>query len=70
MWMRIFSDFPKPIHIAGHEHGLQLIKDEEIQVVSGIGAKHIKTKKGKHSLFANNRPGYVIVDILQNNNVS
>ncbi|HZI52535.1 MAG TPA: hypothetical protein VFD56_02475, partial [Chitinophagaceae bacterium] len=65
----VFRDFPNLIHIAGHEPGLQLIKSEETQVVSGIGAKHLKTKKSKHSLYANNKPGYTIVDILQNNNV-
>ena len=35
-----------------------------MQVVSGTGAKHLKAKKAKHSLFANNKPGYVVVDIF------
>ena len=36
---------PNLIHIAGHEPGLQLIKSEEMQVVSGLGAKHLKQKR-------------------------
>jgi len=63
----IFNGFPNLVHIAGHEQGLQLIKDKQIQVVSGAGASHIKAKKTKHSLFADNRPGYVTIDILIGN---
>jgi len=65
----VFRDYPNMIHIAGHEPGLQLIKSEEMQVVSGIGATHLKTKKGKSSLYANNKPGFAVVDILRNNNI-
>ena len=43
----IFNGFPNLVHIAGHEQGLQLIKDKQIQVVSGAGANHIKAKKDK-----------------------
>ena len=43
----MFDDFPNLIHIAGHEHGLQLIKDKQMQVVSGVGAKHLKSQKRK-----------------------
>ena len=66
---RIFQEFPNLIHIASHEPGLQLIKSDEMQVVSGTAAKHLKTKKGKRSLYANNSLGYAVVDILTNNNV-
>ncbi|MEP7371982.1 MAG: BamA/TamA family outer membrane protein [Chitinophagaceae bacterium] len=63
----IFNGFPNIVHIAGHEQGLQFIKDKQIQVISGAGDRHIKAKKTKHSLFADNRPGYVTIDILTGN---
>ena len=65
----MFDGFPNILHFASHEDGLQLIKDKQVQVVSGPGAKHIKAKKNRHSLFANNRPGYVTMDILDGNNI-
>jgi hypothetical protein len=61
---QVFEGFPNVIRVAGHEHGLQFIKDKTIQVVSGAGAKNSYAVKGKHSLYANARQGYVIVDEL------
>ncbi|KAA8483409.1 calcineurin-like phosphoesterase family protein [Arcticibacter tournemirensis] len=63
----VFDKYPNLIHVAGHEHGLQLIKGEQFQVVSGAGAKNSYAKKGKHSLFADATQGYVIADILKDN---
>jgi Calcineurin-like phosphoesterase len=60
----VFDSFPNLVHIAGHDHGLQFIKDKQIQVVSGAGSKQTYAKKGKHSLFAENRQGFVTADIL------
>ncbi len=64
-----FEGFPNIVYMAGHEHGLQLIKNKWLQVVSGSGAKQTHAKKGKHSLFAASRQGYVIADLLANNNL-
>jgi hypothetical protein len=41
----VFDSFPNLIHIAGHEHGLQYIKDKEAQVVSGAGANRPMQKE-------------------------
>jgi len=66
----VFKGFPNIIYVAGHEHGLQFIKSDKIQVVSGAGAKHTEAKKGKYSLFADAIQGYVIVDLLAGNALS
>ncbi len=68
----VFKDFPNFIHIAGHEHGLQLIDNKsnhQFQIVSGGGAKENYTIKGKHSLFGKAGQGYVTADLLKNNNI-
>jgi hypothetical protein len=63
----VFDDFPNLVHVSGRDNGLQLIEGKSVQVVSGKGAPHTSTRKGKHTLFANTRPGYVMVDLLHNN---
>lgn len=63
----VFRDFPNIVYAAGHEHGLQLIKDDQLQIVSGAGSKRTIAKKGKHSLFADATQGYVTVDQLRDN---
>lgn len=65
----VFSNFPNLVHVSGRDDGLQLIKDKKLQVVSGEGNSHANTRKGKHTLFADARPGYTIIDILENNNL-
>lgn len=62
-----FEWFPNLIHVAGHEHGLQFIKNEQTQIVSGAGAKNTYTKQGKNSLFADATQGFVSVDLLSGN---
>jgi UDP-2,3-diacylglucosamine pyrophosphatase LpxH len=51
------------IHVAGHDHGLQFVKNKYTQVVSGSGAKKSAVIKGENSLFADSRHGYVLADI-------
>lgn len=65
----VFGDKPNVIYVAGHEHGLQLIKSKQLQIVSGAGSKMNPNKKGKNSLFQEFRQGYVIADQLLNNNM-
>ncbi|MFT4095115.1 MAG: metallophosphoesterase [Niabella sp.] len=62
----VFKGFPNIIYAAGHEHGLQLIKSDRLQIVSGAGAKENYTKKGKYSLYGAMLPGFVTVDELKN----
>ncbi len=65
-----FDTFPNLVHVAGHEHGMQFIKNgNDIQVVSGAGAKEAFVKKGKYALFAQKAPGFVIADQLTDNSI-
>ncbi|MEO6314606.1 MAG: metallophosphoesterase, partial [Chitinophagaceae bacterium] len=57
------------IHVAGHEHTLQLIQDEVLQVVSGAGCKETPVRKGRGSLYAAGSSGYVVADILKDNSL-
>ncbi|MCW3116460.1 MAG: surface antigen precursor [Chitinophagaceae bacterium] len=63
----VVEGFPNVIHVGGHEHGLQFIKDNQVQIVSGAGAKQTFARKGKHSLFADATQGFVTVDLLAGN---
>lgn len=65
----VFGDKPNVIYAAGHEHGLQLIKSNQLQIVSGSGSKVTANKKGKNSLFQDEQQGYVIADQLKNNDM-
>lgn len=65
----VFENFPNLVHVSGRDKGLQLIKNKTVQVVSGQEAEHMATRKGKHTLFANTRAGYTIVDMLDNNSL-
>lgn len=64
-----FAGYPDLVHVAGHDHGLQFIRNKGIQVVSGSGAKHSFARKGRYSLYASTLPGYVVADQLVNNYV-
>jgi hypothetical protein len=66
----VLRDFPNLVHVSGKDNGLQLIKDKNIQVVSGEAARRTSIRKGKYTLFASNRPGYTIVDIHENNHLN
>lgn len=65
----VFKNFPNLLHIAGHEHGLQFIKNNQVQLVSGSGAKNTFVKKGKHSLFTTRNSGFITADVYANNNI-
>lgn len=65
----VFKGFPNLIRVAGHDHGLQLIKGEHLQVVSGAGAKNSYARKGKDALFADATQGYVTADLMADRSV-
>jgi len=65
----VFGDYPNITYVAGHEHGLQLIKGKQLQIVSGSGSKVSPNKKGKTSLFHEMQQGYVVADQLMNDDM-
>ncbi|MET4080339.1 hypothetical protein ABIB40_000279 [Pedobacter sp. UYP30] len=65
----VFGDYPNVTYAAGHEHGLQLIKNKQLQIVSGSGAKVSSTRGGKYSLFNETQQGFVVADQLKNNDM-
>lgn len=65
----VFSNFGNIIYVSGHDHGLQIIKDERfLQIVSGSGAKDSYIRKGQHTLFSHPDQGFVIIDYLRDRN--
>jgi hypothetical protein len=62
----VFENHQNVVFVAGHEHGLQLIRDKRLQVVSGSGSKRSFAKMGKNSLFSDTRQGFVTIDLLAN----
>lgn len=61
----VFEDFPNLIYVAGHEHGLQFIKNnDQYQIVSGSGAKSSYIKNSKNLLYKNSIQGFVTVDMM------
>lgn len=65
----VLKHYPNVIHVSGHEHTLQLIQGDVLQVISGADSKHAPVKKGSHSLFAKSGYGYVTADVLANHQV-
>ncbi len=65
----ILQQHPNVIHAAGHEHTLQLIQGDVLQVVSGAGSKSTPVKKGSGSLYAADSSGYVLADMLTDNSI-
>lgn len=62
----VFKGYPNLIYVAGHEHGLQLIKTgDQHQVVSGSGAKSSYLKSHKDLLYKQSNQGFVLVDLMQ-----
>ena len=65
----ILKKYPNVIQVSGHEHTLQLINAEVLQVVSGAGSKNTAVRNGPGSLYSKALPGYVIADVLKNNDI-
>lgn len=66
---QILQKHANVIHVAGHEHTLQLIQDAVLEVVSGAGCKETAVKKGRNSLYAADTTGYVVADIMADNSL-
>ena len=52
------------IHVAGHEHTLQLLQNDSVYyVVSGAGSKNTRVKMGAHSLLAREEIGFATIEL-------
>ncbi|HTI09389.1 MAG TPA: BamA/TamA family outer membrane protein [Puia sp.] len=52
------------VHVAGHDHGLQLLQHDSLYyVVSGAGSKATRVKMGSHSLFAKQELGFAVIEL-------
>lgn len=62
---------PNVVFAAGHDHGLQLIRDSSRNyIVSGGGCKTNRVSKGKKSLFAEQETGFAVLEVSKNKNVT
>jgi Omp85 superfamily domain/Calcineurin-like phosphoesterase len=62
----VLKNHPNVIHVAGHEHNLQLLKHDGINyIVSGAGAKSTQVKKGASTVFARATTGYAVLEITE-----
>ncbi|HEY4110391.1 BamA/TamA family outer membrane protein [Puia sp.] len=52
------------IHVAGHEHTLQLLQHDSVYyVVSGAGSKETRVRKGAYSLMAREDLGFATIEL-------
>jgi Omp85 superfamily domain/Calcineurin-like phosphoesterase len=67
----VLKNHPNVIHVAGHEHSLQLLKHDSITyIVSGAGSKSEQVKKGKNTVFAKQSIGYAVLEITASGKVA
>ena len=60
----VIRGHPNVIHVAGHEHSLQLLRhDSTYYVVSGAGSKDTRVRMGKYSLFARQDLGFAVIEL-------
>ena len=61
---------PYVVHLAGHEHNLQLINDSNYHyIVSGGGCKSQRVGHNKKTKYAAARRGFAVLDIFKNKDV-
>jgi hypothetical protein len=62
---------PHVVFVAGHDHGLQMIRDSNFNyIVSGGGSKINRVSKGKNSLYAEQVRGFAVMEVSTNKNVT
>jgi hypothetical protein len=62
---------PNLIYAAGHEHSLQLLKDDSARhyIVSGSGCQTTRVEDSRKSLYTKDSMGYAVVEVSKNRNV-
>ena len=67
---KIFENHPSVIQVAGHEHGLALTQEDNVNyIISGAGAKHTAIKKHNSADFIYPKQGYAVLDFYENHEV-
>ncbi|MEO9211444.1 MAG: metallophosphoesterase, partial [Ginsengibacter sp.] len=67
---KMVKPYSNVIFVAGHEHTLQLIKDNgHFYIVSGAGSKKTRISNGKNLLYKAESLGFATLDISKNKNV-
>ena len=67
----VLKAHPHVIHLAGHDHNLQLMKDSSYYyVLSGGGCKTNRVGKGKKTHYSAASMGFAVMDISTNKTVS
>ena len=62
---------PNVVFVSGHDHNLQHIKDSTYNyIVSGGGCKQNRTSKAKNSLYNESSPGFSVLEVSKNKNVT
>lgn len=68
----VFKGFPNLVHISAHEKDLQLINNKAngiFQIISGSASEAGYTGHGSGLLYGKSANGYVVADLLYNNNI-
>ncbi len=66
----VLKSHPYVVHLAGHEHNLQLISDSNYHyIVSGGGCKSQRVGHSKKTKYAVAQRGFAVLDILRNKDV-
>ncbi|MBA3827585.1 MAG: BamA/TamA family outer membrane protein [Taibaiella sp.] len=66
----VLKNHPYVVHVAGHEHSLQLINDSNYHyIVSGGGCKSQRVDHSKKTKYAAAKRGFAVLDILKDKNV-
>jgi hypothetical protein len=60
----IIKNHPNVVHVAGHEHTLQLFKQDSVTyVVSGAGSKKTRVKSADNTIFAESENGFAVIEV-------
>ncbi|NML19661.1 BamA/TamA family outer membrane protein [Pseudoflavitalea sp. G-6-1-2] len=66
----LLNKHPYAIRVGGHEHTLQYMAENGQQhIVSGAGSKQSQVKYGKDTRYANEGPGFGVLDVSVNGNI-
>ncbi len=66
----VLKSHPYVVHIAGHDHSLQLMNDSNSHyLVSGGGCKSQRVGRGKKTKFSASSMGFAVLDIMKDKSV-